>query len=93
MQEANIIIFTLVYNEEEHIIQTRVGEYFSLMDVISQNLMLDCFGICSGMGSCGTCMVKMNMPQIEPCEYKLSCAVDIDYDICNKVVTIPNDRY
>lgn len=93
MYQRNNIIFTLVYRKEEYIIQTRVGQYFSLMDAISQNLMIECFGICSGMGSCGTCMVKMKMPQSKLYEYKLSCGVNIDYSICNKIITVFNNRY
>lgn len=93
MTPKNEIIFTVVYDKDEYIIQASKDKYFSLMDAISQHLAIDCFGICSGMGSCGTCMVNIDTERCESSEYRLACSIKIDNDLANKIIIICDYNY
>lgn len=42
---------------EEFLLETRPGEYRSLMALLYDRVYIDGFGECRGMGRCGTCRV------------------------------------
>ncbi|MBK5209249.1 MAG: 2Fe-2S iron-sulfur cluster binding domain-containing protein [Flavobacteriaceae bacterium] len=54
----NNIQFTVVEDGSEQIIETYIGEYRSLMALLKDELYLDSFGECGGVGRCATCIVK-----------------------------------
>lgn len=54
----NSIQFTIVEDGSEQIIKTYFGEYRSLMVLLKNELYLDSFGECGGVGRCATCIVK-----------------------------------
>ncbi|MDD3722543.1 MAG: 2Fe-2S iron-sulfur cluster-binding protein [Lutibacter sp.] len=54
----NHIQFTVVENGSDQIIETYVGEYRNLMVLLKNELYLDSFGECGGVGRCATCIVK-----------------------------------
>lgn len=54
----NHIQFTVVEDGSEQIIETYVGEYHNLMTLLKDELYLDSFGECGGVGRCATCIVK-----------------------------------
>lgn len=82
----NTILFTLVYREQELLIQTRPRQYPSLMSLIADRLAVAGFGLCSGMGSCGTCVVSIDGIR------NLSCALPIADDLANTRIVL-NDTY
>lgn len=45
---------------EEYQLQTRPGEYRSLMALIYDKVYVNDFGECRGMGRCGTCRVSID---------------------------------
>lgn len=83
--DQNTILFTLVYQEEEYRVQTTRKKYFSLMSLISDYLQIPGFGLCCGMGSCGTCMVEIDG------RATLSCAIPIDDDLANTIIKIEDN--
>jgi ferredoxin, 2Fe-2S len=56
---SNSIVFTLVYLNEAHLIQTFLGEYRDLRALIVDKIFPEDFGQCGGMGRCATCMVEI----------------------------------
>ncbi|WP_035333300.1 2Fe-2S iron-sulfur cluster-binding protein [Dyadobacter crusticola] len=74
--------FTIVFNGKEYQVQAGENRHFSLMSLISEQLAIPGFGLCSGMGSCGTCIVEMNGRNA------LSCSVAIDHSLANAVIRI-----
>lgn len=52
------IQFTVIEDGLEQIITTYFGEYRSLMVLLKDELYLDGFGECGGLGKCATCIVK-----------------------------------
>jgi aerobic-type carbon monoxide dehydrogenase small subunit (CoxS/CutS family) len=66
--EMKTIHFSLVVNGEEYQIQTFCSEYHSLMTLISDRVNLADFGLCSGMGSCGTCDLQIDGVMVLACE-------------------------
>lgn len=85
-EEKNTIVLTLVLNGEEYQIQTREKQYFSLMTLISDNLSILGFGLCSGMGSCGTCLVEIDG------RYTLACEVPVTDELANSRIIIDSSR-
>jgi len=47
----------VVVGDEEYLLETRLGEYRSLMVLLYDRIYIDGFGECRGMGRCGTCRV------------------------------------
>lgn len=56
---SNKIHFTIIENNFKHPIQTFHGEYRNLMYLLKDKLLLDEFGECSGIGRCGTCVIRV----------------------------------
>ena len=54
----NKIHFTVIENNTKHSIETYFGEYRNLMYLLKDRLLLDEFGECSGIGRCGTCVIR-----------------------------------
>jgi aerobic-type carbon monoxide dehydrogenase small subunit (CoxS/CutS family) len=80
--EKNTILFTLVYKGEEVQVQTSRNEYYSLMSLITDYLDLVGFGLCSGMGSCGTCAVEIDGIR------SLSCDIPVNDELANTRIVI-----
>ncbi len=57
--ERNSIKVTVEYNNELHILETYPYAYRSLMHFIFDNIFIEDFGDCRGMGRCGTCLVEI----------------------------------
>jgi hypothetical protein len=86
--EKSTIIFTLLYQDKEYTVHTRRDEYPGLMSVVSAHLPVIGFGLCCGMGSCGTCMVEISEKGSLVKHSVLSCEVPINDYIANTVVSI-----
>jgi hypothetical protein len=86
--EKNTIIFTLIFRGMEYPVQTRRNQYYSLMTLISERLALPGFGLCSGMGSCGTCMVEIRENYSGRKRFVLSCDVQINDDLANTIIIV-----
>lgn len=80
--ESNIIPFTLFIDRYEFRIQASRNTYQSLMTLIADRFYLAEFGLCCGMGSCGTCEVVINGRKTLACE----TAVDDSLTHCRVVV-------
>lgn len=52
------IEFTVIDNEQHYPIKTKYGSYPNLMFLLKEQLSLDSFGECGGVGRCATCVVK-----------------------------------
>jgi aerobic-type carbon monoxide dehydrogenase small subunit (CoxS/CutS family) len=87
------ILFTLHYLGNSHRIQTFPGQYHSLMSLISDNLAIPGFGLCCGMGSCGTCLVQIIAQQSVIKRNVLSCSTLINDDLSNTDIMIPDKIY
>jgi succinate dehydrogenase/fumarate reductase-like Fe-S protein len=81
-QDKNTILFTLVYRSEEWQVQTSRNSYPSLMSLISAYLPIIGFGLCSGMGSCGTCVAEIDGMR------SLSCEVAVNDELANTRVVV-----
>ena len=91
--EKNTIIFKLVYQNKEYQVQTRRDQYHTLMTLIADHLSILDFGLCCGMGSCGTCLVKIS-EKYSPIErIALSCEVQISDELANTKITIAGSNY
>lgn len=86
--EKNTILFTLVYKDQEYPMQTNANQYYSLMALISGHLAIPGFGLCSGMGSCGTCLVDICDRHSAVGRSTLSCDVQVNDQLANTVISI-----
>ena len=50
--------FTVIENERQYPIKVMHGSYPNLMFLLKEQLGLDSFGECGGVGRCATCVVK-----------------------------------
>jgi 2Fe-2S ferredoxin len=57
-KEPQKIQFKVIDNGNEIIITTHHGSYPNLMFLLKEELNLDSFGQCGGVGRCATCVVK-----------------------------------
>ncbi|MEO5997563.1 MAG: 2Fe-2S iron-sulfur cluster-binding protein [Chitinophagaceae bacterium] len=87
-EEKNTILFTVIYQETEYPVQTRRNQYYSLMTLISDRLALPGFGLCCGMGSCGTCMVEIRDSFSNRKRFELSCDIQINDDLANTTIIV-----
>jgi hypothetical protein len=91
--EKNTILLTLIYKDKEYIVPTRRDQYHTLMTLIVDHLAILSFELCSGMGSCGTCLVKIS-EKYSPIErIALSCEVQISDELANTKITIEKSDY
>jgi succinate dehydrogenase/fumarate reductase-like Fe-S protein len=63
------------------------------MTLISDHLSLLDFGLCCGMGSCGTCMVRIKEKHSPIERSALACEVQINDDLVNTQITIDNNNH
>ena len=82
LPQKNTILFTLIYQQQEVQVQTYPHQYHSLMSLISDYLAIPGFGICCGMGSCGTCVVEIDGIR------HLSCDLPINDVLANTHVVL-----
>ena len=93
MQERYPLCFTIHYQGEVYQIQTYEGQYPSLMTLISGHLAIMGFGLCSGMGSCGTCLVQIGDSAEARRRPVLACDIALNDDLANKHVFVPGSHY
>jgi len=51
------------------------------------------FGLCSVMGSCGTCMVEIMEKKASVVRHTLSCDVQVNDELANTIITVVKRRY
>jgi aerobic-type carbon monoxide dehydrogenase small subunit (CoxS/CutS family) len=93
MDEKNTILLTLNYLGESYLVQTRPGEYHTLMTLISDHLAIPGFGLCCGMGSCGTCLVQISNAGSQVKRSVLACDIEINDALSNSQIDIPDKIY
>ena len=87
MEKYNII-FNLIYDGKEYSVYTYRNQYFSLMSLISEQSAIFGFGLYSGMGSCGTCVVYIGEENSIRRTRMLSCNVRVDEELANMIVEV-----
>ena len=87
------IMLTLVYQDEDYPVQTYFNEYFSLMTLISEHVRIPGFGLCSGMGSCGTCLVMISNKYTSVAHTVMACTVPVTDELSNTQIAISDRRY
>jgi len=92
-QEKTTILFTLFHKGERYPVQTFPNQYYSLMTLISDQLAIPGFGLCCGMGSCGTCVVQIANKYSGPKQQVLSCGTLVNDDLANTQIIIPDVIY
>jgi aerobic-type carbon monoxide dehydrogenase small subunit (CoxS/CutS family) len=90
--ERNISL-TVIYKGENYSIQTYPNEYCSLMTLISDHLAIAGFGLCCGMGSCGTCLVTIGNKYTATSRLSLACDIQINDELSNTQIIISDQRY
>lgn len=60
--------------------------YFSLMSLICNYLVISGFGLCCGMGSCGSCLVEIDGYRT------LSCAIAVNDDLVGAKIKVVNSE-
>jgi aerobic-type carbon monoxide dehydrogenase small subunit (CoxS/CutS family) len=85
------ILFTLVYKQEETRVYSRPDEYCSLLSLISDHLTINGFGLCSGMGGCGTCIVEIKKKFISVNSIVLSCMTPVNEELTNAHILISGE--
>lgn len=93
MAQEKTIQLTLVYLGQSHAVQTDTKTYYSLMTLISDHLAIPGFGLCCGMGSCGTCVVELASSFAALKRPVLACSVQIDDALSNSYVFVPDKVY
>lgn len=87
------ILFSLHYAGVVYPIQARPNQYYSLMTLIADQLAIPGFGLCCGMGSCGTCIVQIVDPYSKQKHTVLACDVRVDDNLANLEVVISDARF
>lgn len=84
----NTILFKVAYQGRITNVRTYPNQYYSLMTLISDQLAIPGFGLCCGMGSCGTCLVQISNGYHPTIRNVLACDVQVNDELANAVVTI-----
>ena len=87
------ISLTIIYKGENYPIQTYLNEYGSLMTLISDHLVIAGFGLCCGMGSCGTCLVTISNKYASASRSVMACGMQINDELSNTQITFSDQRY
>jgi hypothetical protein len=87
------IPLTLIYLGETYRLQTYPGQFHSLMTLISDHLAIPGFGLCCGMGSCGTCLAELAESQASLKRPVLACGIQVNDELSNACVFIPDNVY
>ena len=93
MIQENTLQLTLIYLGEKHQVMVNTSAYYSLMTLISHHLAIPGFGLCSGMGSCGTCLVQLVDPISCVKRQVLACGTKVDHQLSNTSIVIPDKVY
>ncbi|WP_184547907.1 2Fe-2S iron-sulfur cluster-binding protein [Mucilaginibacter sp. FT3.2] len=94
MMGAKITIqLTLAYLGENYRVQIDPAQYHSLMTLISDHLAVPGFGLCCGMGSCATCLVEIAEAKTSFKRPALACGLQINDELSNTFVFIPDKIY
>jgi len=88
LNSETYIEINLVWNGMPTRVRVRPSEFHSLMGLISSKLAIPGFGICNGMGSCGTCYVRIDDEQGRGEMRLLSCAVPVNELLHRKLLSI-----
>ena len=83
----------LICADKEYPVHTYANQYYSLMTLIADYTGMNGFGICSGMGSCGTCMVAIRESFGLFEKNALSCGLKIDDSFSNTTIIISGNNY
>jgi aerobic-type carbon monoxide dehydrogenase small subunit (CoxS/CutS family) len=78
MISETLIRFTVIHSNSSVNIGIEKNEYFSLLTLISEKFQIPGFGLCNGMGSCGTCMVRIKYKGNTSCFYLQACQIACD---------------
>ena len=87
------IIFTIFYLGVDYKVHAYENEFYSLMNIISDRAGVANFGLCSGMGSCGTCFVEICDKLHGNKEIVLSCGIKINAELANVEIWIQDSVY
>ena len=87
-QSDHTILFKVAYQGHITEIQTYPNQYYNLMTLISDQLAIPGFGLCCGMGSCGTCLVQISNGYHKGTKNVLACAVSVNDELANALVTV-----
>lgn len=87
------IFFTLINADKEYPVYTYADQYNNLMVLISAYTGISGFGLCCGMGSCGTCLVVIRESTGMFERNALSCDVKIDDYLSNTKILISESNY
>jgi ferredoxin len=60
------------------------------MTLISHYIGVPGFGLCSGMGSCGTCMIEISEKDHKVKRSTIACDIRVNEDLANKIVYVPD---
>ena len=91
--EETTIMLTLVFDDKEYQVQTNRNQYHNLMTLIADHLSILGFGLCCGMGSCGTCMVEINEKYSSIKQFYLACDVQVNDALANSTIIIPSNSH
>jgi ferredoxin len=84
----NTILFKVAYQGRITEVRTYPNQYYSLMTLISNQLAIPGFGLCCGMGSCGTCLVQISNGYHPAARNVLACDVQVNDELANALVTV-----
>jgi hypothetical protein len=82
------ILFRIEYKGQNYLVSTYPNQYYSLMTLISDHLTLANFGICSGMGSCGTCIVSIKQKFSSVQQHALACEIPVNDELSGTIIEI-----
>lgn len=91
--QSKPISLQLEFEDKQIQIYTDTNTYYSLMELITTHIVIPGFGICSGMGSCGTCMVDICEKNGGAPKYIFSCSERISYELANTIIKIHTSFY
>ncbi|WP_091216659.1 (2Fe-2S)-binding protein [Mucilaginibacter gossypiicola] len=91
--QSNKISLILNYRGESHRVQITHGQYHSLMSLIADHLAIPGFGLCCGMGSCGTCVVQIASPYSQAKRNVMACGILVNDELANTIILIPDKVY
>lgn len=87
------ILFTLQQGANTYRIETYTNAYSSLMTLIVDKLSPMGFGMCCGMGSCGTCLVQITYAGSKAKVPVLACDMSVNDELANAIIYMPELRY
>jgi len=87
-QSDHTILLKIAYQGHITEVHTYPNQYYSLMTLISDQLAIPGFGLCCGMGSCGTCLVQISNGYHQGTKNVLACTISVNDELANALVTI-----